>query len=878
MTSPADEGVLDRLDAPAKAALRWARAMAVARAGAAQAVVDDVDLLAGILLADPRGSPAREFLDHYAIPVGAVLRRDHSRPPSAEELLAALDHLGTDQVTPTVMLQYLGVTKPTGRLISLRDLFGALLRTLPTGPIHRELARLGVDGDELIQSYDDYLAGRATYGEFLRERHPYQAPPVELPGYAADQPRAREPDALPDLVGINAEVDAFAYLIASTRLAPPLAVGLFGDWGSGKSYFLRSLQRRIDLVARDAAASPPGTARLCHPHIVQIEFNAWQYVGGDLWASLLEHLFRNLRRSGDDSDNLLAERQHYWIRKVQGATTERVEAERKREELSAQRDAARQQVDELRQDQERALATLERQQRDQPAGWWPSEELRRRISDAAATAGVDVVGEQAEELAGELGQAREALQGLGSVLAPLRARGWRHVAKVGLLIALPIVVTLVITALDPASLTAVTTTVASWLVAAVGYVKLATKVVSDTTTRIREAEAELAAGEDAQRAELDGKVAEAEERLAEAQSELDAAVTTERELAEAADEVAAELAATTPRRVLNEFIADRLASEDYRRHLGVPAIVRRDLERLSQLVAEQRADPDTDPVPDQYAIDRIVLYVDDLDRCPTELVIKVLEAVHLLLAFPLFVVVVAVDSRWLTRSLAEHYSQLRGQDATPENYLEKIFQVPFWVLPVEPRTRQRILRGLLLPNLASSPAASGAETRVVTGDLPPAEVPEFRELVESFAVTDRPDQVRRTATDLTVTADELLTIESVADLIGATPRAAKRFVNTYLLTKAMGVNKGLTLPPDGQLAVLLAISTGLPVVADRLFPQLTPGRTLADLVRSSDEPRLVRWLEEHPEHKEHDLAGAEDWLGLITRFRFTTGKGSAEDG
>src|SRR5207253_1280509 len=87
-----------------------------------------------------------------------------------------------------------------------------------------------------------------------------------------------------------------------------------------------------------------------------------------------------------------------------------------------------------------------------------------------------------------------------------------------------------------------------------------------------------------------------------------------------------------------------------------------------------------------------VLYIDDLDRCRPDRVIQVLEAVHLLLAFPLFAVVVAVDPRWLRRSLLKHYPNLIGPDpvkrqnqrkdgaqrlATPQDYLEKIFQVPF---------------------------------------------------------------------------------------------------------------------------------------------------------------------------------------------------------
>jgi hypothetical protein len=48
-------------------------------------------------------------------------------------------------------------------------------------------------------------------------------------------------------------------------------------------------------------------------------------------------------------------------------------------------------------------------------------------------------------------------------------------------------------------------------------------------------------------------------------------------------------------------------------------------------------------------------------------VIEVLEAVHLMLALELFVVVVAVDARWLIRSLEYHYRELfsTGTDKAP---------------------------------------------------------------------------------------------------------------------------------------------------------------------------------------------------------------------
>lgn len=68
--------------------------------------------------------------------------------------------------------------------------------------------------------------------------------------------------------------------------------------------------------------------------------------------------------------------------------------------------------------------------------------------------------------------------------------------------------------------------------------------------------------------------------------------------------------------------------------------------------------PPVDNKPDIRPLERIVIYIDDLDRCRPDHVVQMLEATHLLLALDLFVVVVAVDSRWLTRALQIHYKEL----------------------------------------------------------------------------------------------------------------------------------------------------------------------------------------------------------------------------
>ena len=70
----------------------------------------------------------------------------------------------------------------------------------------------------------------------------------------------------------------FARSIVSQSLQPPLAIGLFGDWGSGKSYFMHLLRE----AAREECRKPGSWSEVCH-----IEFNAWHYAPEDAPTRLL---------------------------------------------------------------------------------------------------------------------------------------------------------------------------------------------------------------------------------------------------------------------------------------------------------------------------------------------------------------------------------------------------------------------------------------------------------------------------------------------------------------------------------------------------------------------------------------------------------------
>ncbi len=203
-------------------------------------------------------------------------------------------------------------------------------------------------------------------------------------------------------------------------------------------------------------------------------------------------------------------------------------------------------------------------------------------------------------------------------------------------------------------------------------------------------------------AEAESEVLRTEARVRAAEIALAEAHAREAELARALDDL-------RPERRLTRFIESRARSADYREQLGLVSLARRDFEELSRIFADtialKQGVEDTDEQARDLgelsaSIDRVVLFIDDLDRCEPEKVVDVLQAVHLLLAYPLFGVVVGVDQRCLKQSLRIKFKGLltpdhqneTGEDglntngdeipATPLDYLEKIFHIPFHLPPM----------------------------------------------------------------------------------------------------------------------------------------------------------------------------------------------------
>ena len=853
--------------------------------------------------------------------------------------------------------------------IHTRHLLGALLTdTDEDDPARlRSFPEADPDLDELRALLLEFVRGDEDIdSEWERVLFGDAGAALRLLSFNADSSRSE------DYLNIRGDVRAFAGLIAARTLTPPLSIGLFGEWGSGKTFFMRMLRREVDGLARQAEAS--GQMQRDLPfwkRIVQIEFNAWHYVEGNLWASLVQHIFDNLRFADEPQLSASQELQQHLLRELKTETQAEQKATRETEAAEQQVRDAGAAVEQARIAFDQKASELAALSRATVLADLPVPEIRAQVDSALTALGLDTVGTSARDMQAALSEAH-ALLGRGrAVLAPLlfdeqgsRRRRWRHLLLA--LLAGPavgLVVGVVMAWLGPdgvATISAWATAAAALLVTVTRWLRARVEEMEPWVRDIELAQRQLdeqSARAQAQNAE---NVRRAEEQLRLREADYAAARRREEQARQKAAEARQRLAEASLAGVLSNFVEDRAASTDYRKHLGTLALVRNDFERLSALIEEEnwRLVPE---IPNESLkgrglekftsldderrdrarrINRIVLYIDDLDRCPPAKVVEVLQAVHLLLAFPLFVVVVGVDARWITRSLETRYREMLSTDvpagrrdtdefreifgaATAHDYLEKIFQVPFWLRPMNDGAARQMVSGLLAPSLVTDPAAEAGTTATEDGSKSSgtsdssagelstpaessgldaetaAEMKPGAALTadgnESVAQQETKDTASATVPDLApesleIRESELAFMNALAPLLGRSPRALKRFVNVYRLIKA-GLSaherRGF-VPDDGGagdcqcVLFLLAVDTGAPKEASGVFRAIRAGyppqksdnapQRLDQLVQ--DAPLTGTWLAKHvSEYPQlNDAVRLARWIPRVSRFSFHTGR------
>jgi hypothetical protein len=880
------EGLRHRVSTSTESALRWAIATARHRTAGAMETdyVGPADLLVGAILAhaDADGEVA-VLLTHFGLTARDVLPDDYPpiRPQDLERWAVGLpDDLASTLASDSRMLFDRAASSSRDGLVQLPGLIGAFLTsgsTLETAFLDA-FRRAGADGVSISKTYDewwleesrgDHTARTGFGGTRLRERllreHPRR--PVQLPDYLPD----REEQGY-DLLGIGAEVDAFAYLLASRAMQPPLAIGLFGDWGSGKSFFMRAVRRRVEQITREVADRPQPDVPFWK-QIRQIDFNAWQYVRGELWASLADHIFRELGPQEEVG----------WAKSIRGA----VEQERLAAEAAQKQEQEQQrELTERRNEVEQRLAAAEQKRkakadevsaaRKQLIEETQREQAQRVLEEVLGQGTARLLDGRVEELQGALAAARQELIRGRVLLGPYWTR-----TRIATATLIAFLIPAVVALLDRLG-TVGPVSAGGGLAAAVAAATAGLRSASNwTRQRLDDVAAAQAAIDTRLATELrpfEAEVARIGEELNRINADLQANEAGLHEAARKRDAAVEKLEQLTPARILADFLAQRSSGEEYRPYLGLLSVVREHLLELEGLIREHNADAAQGQTDEDAQVNRIILYIDDLDRCSTAKVVEVLEAVHLLLAFEPFVVVVAVDERWLTHALTDEFPSLvsgavTGDRATPHDYLEKIFQLPFWVEPLDDGARRRLLRRLLEGSVRPTDDGSAATQPVERLDLDDRRVAMLEELVSRSG-----SEPWIEARQATLTADDLRLVEELAPLLGDTPRRVKRFVNTYQLVGAMLDGSPPEEIPDRAIVAFLASTQdGVPEVSEALFAALdadsvgTLGLVVSGLDGRAPEQQLERlrdWLADHPSWNGLPVERLRGQLPMIRRLSF----------
>jgi hypothetical protein len=385
----------------------------------------------------------------------------------------------------------------------------------------------------------------------------------------------------PDSLGVDADARALAALVASRRLEPPLAIGLYGEWGSGKTFFMKRVQASID----DLATS--GATDVFFSEVASVWFSAWQYADGNLWASLLHHIFASLYPAKSKPQLALDD----MMSKVQGAQQVTLAVAKQVEIATTRLDQATEAIDSAK---ERHQKALQESSKLRGRDLWDAvklsaadQELKNQVARAADDLGLTVSTESAQDLMGATRQIVD-LASRARVLAT--SKPWYRSPLAYAIYAAVIVgsVSLLVGAVVHTGHkwtgTAITTIgqLAALGSAAAAWVSrqgsLARRFIAPAETLQRRLEERLADQQAENERELAALEREAETAKAELAVALQQHAAAEQELA-IAEKERSEL---TGKRLLRRYLAERAGSGDYEHYMGVVALAHRDLVDLAE--------------------------------------------------------------------------------------------------------------------------------------------------------------------------------------------------------------------------------------------------------------------------------------------------------
>lgn len=252
----------------------------------------------------------------------------------------------------------------------------------------------------------------------------------------------------------------------------------------------------------------------------------------------------------------------------------------------------------------------------------------------------------------------------------------------------------------------------------------------------------------------------------------------------------------------------------------------------------------------------IMVFIDDLDRCQPEYVVRLLESLQTLFNDPRVFYVIAADRRWLYECFEIVYKDFKTTVREPGRrtgylFLEKIFQMSISVPAMSEDTQKAYLDTLYRGEKHEAQQKIAVAAQQAQADF--AEVTTTEALIEQLqAPQPDPDpliqQARREAAvrrlaSQEVSADIEHFLQPFAPLLERNPRAMKRLVNAYSVYLALAMLADVELinneTKKKRFALWTILSLRWPALAEKL---------------ENDPENLPAVLEKKPDGLDPDLA------------------------
>lgn len=190
-------------------------------------------------------------------------------------------------------------------------------------------------------------------------------------------------------------------------------------------------------------------------------------------------------------------------------------------------------------------------------------------------------------------------------------------------------------------------------------------------------------------------------------------------------------------------------------------------------------------------VERVVVLVDDLDRCLPDAVTATLEAIKLFLSTEKMVFVLAADQDMVRDAISVSLDGARRGDIFAKRYLEKIVQLPI-ALPRLSATDAEAYIGLLI----AGRSMQDADLRALA-----AHVRTRRNAHQSPLLHDFEELAVKPAHDDLALANQLA--EGLSADRRSNPRQIKRFLNAFGVRESIARARGVTVPPGVMIKMLL---------------------------------------------------------------------------